>query len=847
MYELDLEAYEDLSASASRWNVFAGILRTYQAYLKDNGYNALSTNGYVLNQFEDSSSLTPAAQEEAKIMLSLEMLSGTEEDGKLYMHMSDNIKRGEVAKIVACFYQRLNPIDVERNYVYFSDLNGHWSEPYVQYCYERNLVNGRDNNYYDPEGYITKEEAIQILLNMEEKNSINSVSISNIAKAINETYKCATAFDEENRSTTTSTTSNQNLAITPEAYAYTITQGHQVPITIKFASNRKLQVTAVNSACSITRKTTSGSTMNIIVQGDYPGTGFLRCSYTDGNNYEELYIPIFVKTYYSNNSYNNTSVTINENNISMRAGQTYQMSNYATVYPQYSETYYATSNPTVAYVNYVTGEIRAVSKGSCYLYVLTDGDIKKVKATVTGTSSSLPGYNSGFGFYGNSYGTIALNSSFNMNQVVYNTTGYSLKFSSSKSSVASVSSTGVVTPKKYGTTDITVTCNNQKIVYELTVSNYTDIGNYNNNWNNNYNGSLSFRYSSYGTLGVGDTMEMSNLVNNMTGYKLSYSSSSTSVATVSSTGRVTAKKAGNANITVRCNGNSIIYYLTVVSSGYNRGEVQSIQFMRDDFATIAVDEEFDLDEYVVTYPTYASSSNLKYSSSDTSVAKVGRSSGIITGVGTGEAIITVTCDYAENYFYISVDDSKVSTKSITVKNDTVTVKVGEEYQLANDVTVTPSNHTDTVIYTSSDPNTAFVGTSSGTIIGMKEGNATITIKAGNVSKTVKVNIAGTAEPTPTDTPTVTPTPVPSPTTTPTNPTNDGISFLISDTIQLKVGAEFNPYSVLTGNTDGVTFSFTVDGIAQMSNGRVRGIAAGDTVLVATNSKGKTATLPFKIY
>ena len=753
--DLGLEAYEDLSANAVRWDVFAGILRTYQSYLKDTGYNQLSANGATISQFADAASLEPNAQNEAKIMVGIGMLSGEPVNDQLFMNMSSDITRGEVAKILACFYQTLNPIQEQRRYEGFSDTAGHWAEEYIRYCYERNLLDGRGIEFA-PDDNITKEEAIQILLNMKE-DSIYGVSLSNIAKALNETYYVVSLYYDT--SATATSAPNSNIPITPTEYSYNVAPGDQVQVTLKYSTNKRIEVTAGTENIRINSKNTSFGTMNIIVEGIYTGDSYIRCRYQDSPYYEDLYIPIFVKSRYSN-SYT-TKIDLRNTTISLNAGSTYNLTNNFTVNSSnynYNRLnlYYSSSNPKIATVDFNSGIITARTRGSCYIYILGDNVTKRVRLNVSGSSSSV---------YPDNY---------------YPNDGY---------------------------------------YYDFGITEY------------------------YGQLYKGNTLNLKNKVYNQTGEKLKFSSTNTQVATVTSTGIITAKSVGYTTIIITCGNKRLEYQLQVIGNSYY-DDITQIYLVNSESTTIAVGEEYELDYDVEVYPYFADRSQLRYKSSNTSVAKVNSRTGVITGVSSGTATITVYSDYANCYFYVYVDDSKVRVSDILVANPTVEVGVNNFYDLSKDITVIPTNATNKLVsYTSDNTDIAYVSPTEGIINGITAGETNITIEADGVKKRVKVIVKESDQEDPNETPIPTVKPTPKP-----DDPNTTLAFSVNMIIQLKEGQDFNPYSVLIGNIEGVSFSFSEVGYARIENGRVIGVTKSRDVfyLIATNKYGKTARLPMKV-
>lgn len=126
--------------------------------------------------------------------------------------------------------------------------------------------------------------------------------------------------------------------------------------------------------------------------------------------------------------------------------------------------------------------------------------------------------------------TLKVGATYQLNALV-NGVKKSASWKSSNSSVATVNSSGKVTAKKAGTATITATLNGKKVTCKVTVKSVVKV---------------KLNRSSY-TMYVGEKLKLKATV---TGSKktVTWKSSNTSVATVSSSGVVTAKKAGKATI-----------------------------------------------------------------------------------------------------------------------------------------------------------------------------------------------------------------------------------------------------------------------------------------------------------
>ena len=117
-----------------------------------------------------------------------------------------------------------------------------------------------------------------------------------------------------------------------------------------------------------------------------------------------------------------------------------------------------------------------------------------------------------------------------------------VKWSSSNKSVATVSSTGKVTAKKAGTATISAKVSEKTLKCKITVKNPIKL---------NVTSKTLYKGNTY-TLKVTGTSK-----------KVTWSSNDKSVATVSSTGKVTAKKAGTATISAKVDGKTLKCKITV--------------------------------------------------------------------------------------------------------------------------------------------------------------------------------------------------------------------------------------------------------------------------------------------
>ena len=138
----------------------------------------------------------------------------------------------------------------------------------------------------------------------------------------------------------------------------------------------------------------------------------------------------------------------------------------------------------------------------------------------------------------------------------------------------------------------------------------------------------------------------------------------------------------------------------------------------------------------------------KWTSSKPSVAKVDPKTGKITASKkkTGKATITVTMESgAKDSVVIKVQGNKVKTKKLAVQKELKTAKYAVRLKVKDTFTIkatkTPITSEESITFTSSKKKVAAVGKKNGKITAKKAGKATITVKSGK--KTIKIKVTVT--------------------------------------------------------------------------------------------------------
>ncbi len=245
-----------------------------------------------------------------------------------------------------------------------------------------------------------------------------------------------------------------------------------------------------------------------------------------------------------------------------------------------------------------------------------------------------------------------------------NATNKTVTWSSSNTSVATVSSTGYVTSGIPG--NATITCkatdgSGVKATCGITVLPiYVD--------------KITLNASS-ASLNVGDTKLLTATVtpNDATNKAVTWSSSNTSVATVSSSGLVTAKAAGSVTITCNANDGSGVSATCSVTVKEKPIPVTKIT-LNASSATLNVGDTKQLSATIT--PSNATNKTVTWTSSNTSVATVS-STGLVTAKAAGSATITCKANDGSGVSatcQVTVNDPapKISIVSVTSSNTNLT-------------------------------------------------------------------------------------------------------------------------------------------------------------------------------
>ncbi len=404
-----------------------------------------------------------------------------------------------------------------------------------------------------------------------------------------------------------------------------------------------------------------------------------------------------------------TNVKLNKSSLTLGVGEKFDLD---SILPTGSASYkspYSTSNISVASVAEAGGLVTAKRVGTAIVTVRTyNSKTASCKITVKSAPTSIRLNKTNI--------TLGVGEQFDLDSYLSaGSASYKCPYSSSNPSVASVAEAGgLVTAKKVGTATITVrTYNGRTATCKVTVkaaSNKTPV--------------IKLNKANL-TLTVGESYTLKPSVTPSKSVTYSYSSSNSAVASVSK-GKITAKKAGTATITVKASGCKSATCKVTVKAASKSPEIR----LDKTSVTLSVGQTHTLKPSV----TPSKSVTYSYSSSNSAVASV--SKGKITAKKTGTATITVKANGCKSATCkITV---KAASKSPEIKLDktSVTLSVGQSHTLKPSVTPSKS-----VTYSYSSSNSDIASVINGKITAKKAGTVTVTVKAsGCKSATCKVTV-----------------------------------------------------------------------------------------------------------
>lgn len=408
-----------------------------------------------------------------------------------------------------------------------------------------------------------------------------------------------------------------------------------------------------------------------------------------------------------------TGVTVSENAVTMWVGE--DKSFGVTVSPEGATNKNWTSSTSNASIASLSGKstIHAVAPGTAIITVTTEDGKKTATITVTVTQQ---------------VGEIRLSADkttlkvggtakVTANVLPENASNKGVTFTSSHSTVATVDANGNVQAASAGTTTITATAADGKGAYGTITIKVEDMAT-----------GVTLSPTSK-ELKVNETAQLAASVLPATANQgIKFTSSDETVATVSETGLVTARKEGTAVITATAADGSEKSASCTIKVGATAVDVPVTGITLDQ-PEITIEVLKDAKQLKATVePANATNKDVVFSSSNTNVAVVSNT-GLVTAINNGAATITVTSK--ENPSIMAKCLVKVGAPvlvtDVTVQPAELNLKTDGTYQLS--VSVLPSNADERgVTFESSNTAVATVS-ASGLITAKGPGSATITVTA----------------------------------------------------------------------------------------------------------------------
>ena len=502
-----------------------------------------------------------------------------------------------------------------------------------------------------------------------------------------------------------------------ETLTATVTPANASNKNVEWISNNA-SVATVNAAGTVTGVATGTANITVrTIDGNYTDTCSVAVSSGTGTT-----VPV-------------TGVTLNKNSTTIRIEGTETL--IATVAPgdaSNKTVTWSSSNPAVAMVS-SGGMIIGVSVGSAIITVTTQDGNRTATCSVTVTDAAVTIPVTGVTLNKNST-TISVGGAETLAATIIpsDATNKNVSWSSSNQAVAMVSSNGVIIGVSVGSATITVTTQDgeRTATCSVIVANANTVI--------PVTGVTLNKQST--TIGIGGTETLTAIISpsNATSKDVIWGSSNQSVATVSG-GLVTGVSAGTANITVMTfdGGYTATCSVTVGNGTITPVPVTNVTLNKQNTTIMVGSTEYLIPTII---PDNATNKNVSWSSNNETVAVVAQ--GGVTGVGIGEATITVTTEDGNRTSTCAVTvtaSTLIPVTGLTLDKNIMILTAGENEMLT--ATITPDNATNkVVIWESSNMSVASV-TQEGLVRALSIGIAEITATAednNNISAKCAVNV-----------------------------------------------------------------------------------------------------------
>ncbi|MBR0298105.1 MAG: Ig domain-containing protein [Bacteroidales bacterium] len=484
------------------------------------------------------------------------------------------------------------------------------------------------------------------------------------------------------------------------------------------------------------------------------------------------------------------SITLAPSDLTLYEGEEHTLS--ATITPEnatYQSVLWSTTDDKIA--NVENGKVVAIKKGSAKIKGEANGKTAECQVEVLSSVANISLDKNELG--------MKVGDTQTLNAVITPedaTLRESLVWASSDENVVIVDQSGKVDAIKEGTATVSVSVEGKKAECVITVD-YVHVS------------SIDLSQTE-ATLFIGDALTLTATLNpsNVTYNTIEWTSSDENVVVVSGNGQVSAVGKGSAIVSAKSDGKeascsfTVLVPLTGLSFDQN-----SLTLSNGNTTTLSV----------VKTPADASiKGEIVWNSSNPSVATVSQE-GVISAINKGTTDITATADGFTATCTINVI---IPVNSVSLNK--TELSLAEGYSETITATVLPDDASDkTVTWTSSDQSVATV--EDGKICAIKEGETTITARAGEIAATCKVTVTKKID----------------------------VAMIMLDNTQLsmnwcdekKLTATIVPANATEQN---IQWSTSNPNVATVENGLISAVWEGSTTIVAYID-GKTAQCAVEIY
>lgn len=416
---------------------------------------------------------------------------------------------------------------------------------------------------------------------------------------------------------------------------------------------------------------------------------------------KKIMLILMLFTFFINSEVYAASIKLNQHNVNLGVGYNTTLKVVDTGGSSSTTVVWTSSDSSVATIN--NGVVTGVKPGEAIITAKIGAEQAICKVVVINNFVPITGIR-----FSNSNKTILVGSTQKLSVTVTpsNASNQSLSYTSSNPNIATVDSEGNVKGIAVGEAYITVSAAGYQAVANIKVINTISLNSISIPKN------LQLKEQSSSTLNV--TFNPSNATNK----KVTWKSSNPNVATVDSSGNVKAKAPGTATITVISSDGGKVATCNVEVTALSK-KLTGISLNKTELSM-----ELDTEETltVIFNPEYAENKNIKWSSSNTKIAKV--SNGKITPVKPGKVEIKAVSEDGNYEAVCQVTILSPPIESIKFAQTKQSVALGSIVTLK-----TISTPTDTAInnpiWTSSDETVATI--KDGVLTALKLGTTVITI------------------------------------------------------------------------------------------------------------------------